>query len=143
MRALVVTLLLASGCSPATLIVASDAGPMRDARAETGTDAASSVEPRGGSECDQQDDCNTCFSCVQGPHQACVDYAVSCSDTPECVALVNCLNGCGTEESCARACGAAHPSATAMLVAFYACAYCDACTADCREQHGWCEAPPF
>jgi hypothetical protein len=137
-----VALVLLAGCDRQELIVAGDAGAAFDATVDPGVDAA--VEPAGGSECDQQDDCTACFTCVQGPHQACVDLAIACSESSECAALVNCLNACApTDEGCARGCGGAHSSATSMLVAFYRCAYCDACPADCRADHDWCVDPPF
>lgn len=144
MRAVALVLVLIAGCDREALIVAGDGGPAIDGSVDAGVDASTSVEPAGGSECDQQDDCNACFACVQGPHQACVDRAIACSESSECAALVNCLNGCAAnDEACAQSCGGAHPSATGLLLDFYRCAYCEACPADCRADHGWCEAPPF
>lgn len=144
-KALLAIGLVLFGCTSQTLIVSTDAGPSipDGAGIDAGRDAGPTLEPVGGSECDQQDDCAACFQCVQGPHQACIDAALQCDASSECIALVDCLRVCADGE-CARACGAEHPSATSILVSFYQCAYCDACPADCRDTAStWCDAPPF
>jgi hypothetical protein len=147
MRSLALCLLLA-GCTTTTIIVTPDGGAPSDASivdAPLGTDAGPAPEPVGGSECDQQDDCQTCLTCSYAPSQRCNGLALACEDDADCSALVTCLNGCGSSDvDCDQACGAAHPGATALLRSFYECAICSACPADCRElAHTWCEAPPF
>lgn len=134
-----------AGCEGPMLIDLPDAGPATtDAGAlDSGTDAGVTIEPAGGSECDQQDHCAACIECSQAPHQLCVGLAVQCSDDPECVALARCVAACG-DSDCARTCATAHSSATSLLLSLYRCAYCDACPADCRADYAsWCVAPPF
>ena len=143
--ALAVASVLAACDQRQMLIVATDAGT-EDAGATTpdaDVDAGVPVEPIGGSECDQQDDCLACASCAQAPRQVCNEQALACDASPDCVALVQCVNACGTD-ACSRACATAHPSAVAIVRAFFVCAYCTGCTADCRAEHVvWCETPLF
>lgn len=101
------------------------------------------VEPPGGGECDQQDDCNACSQCAVSPSSGCNWYWTECNDSPECLALIDCADACTTQE-CFDGCGASHPSAIDMVNSFYTCIICDECSADCVAGHAtWCETPPL
>lgn len=142
MRALFVLVLLASGCTPTTLVATPDA-PLADAGLDAPPDAPEPIEPPGGSECDQQDACEACRSCSVAPFETCNALALACEDDTECLALTTCVAGC-RDRDCTQACGAAHPGGVGPYLAFVRCTICDACPADCRDHHAlWCEEPPF
>lgn len=126
------------GGGPDARVAASDAGP--DAAADAGTRR----EPVGGSECDQQDHCDTCATCSVAPRQVCNAVALACEEWPACLRLLECLHGCPDDEpSCARACAEASPEGREGVLALQRCLACDACPADCRDHRAWCVEPPI
>jgi hypothetical protein len=140
--------LLVFGCAERAVIVGpdgDDAGLRATSDGDAGVDAGPAIEPLAGSLCDQQDDCDACIACSQTSRQACIDRAIACDMSSDCVAIAACLDGCGLDDGgCARACAARHPRGAAVVRAFLLCGICDACPADCRELHAaWCEEPPF
>jgi hypothetical protein len=129
-------------CTPTYVIVGEDA-PLGDAGLDAPPDAPLPREPSGGSECDQQDDCDGCARCSIAAFELCNGSALDCEDDPGCLALMGCLSACG-DTACAQACGTAHASGIPLARSYTRCVVCDACPADCRSRTAvWCEEPPF
>lgn len=139
------------GCARATVISApEDAGMLDGSGADATNEPDMSVsridmggEPRPGGECDQQDDCNECGACAADQDPICGVLWQDCNASADCLALIDCTDGCTTNE-CFQSCGAAHPDSAEAVTALYRCLICDACSADCRDGYPtWCETPPF
>jgi hypothetical protein len=70
--------------------------------------------------------CEACFE------EGCCDTGKACLADADCLAVLVCLEGCGTDTSCGKQCAAAHKAGTTTLRAALTCAQA-ACAAACPE----------
>lgn len=80
--------------------------------------------------------CDTCFEAeVNQPSGECYPQVEDCIANDECEALITCINGCGSSQSCANECYADNPGGQAGLNAIVDC-YCTACADVCQDECG-------
>jgi len=78
-----------------------------------------------------RDPTNDCFNCAISPGQPCEQDGTNCTSNPDCVALVDCKNACGTMD-CIVACEDAHPVGLLELSNLEGCICLEGCPSVCK-----------
>ncbi len=80
------------------------------------------------------EDCGQCQAAAESG--ACGTQDQTCGMNSECIAYINCLQGCGGSASCDQACGTQHPSGVVDYNALVSCICTTACPTECASQCG-------
>ena len=65
--------------------------------------------------CSIQSSDAACDACM---HDRCINECVACTSNTECVSLLECINGCGSNSTCQNSCANQYPSGIDDLMAF-------------------------
>ena len=81
-------------------------------------------------QCRAETNCPLCTECASdGP---CYTHRIGCSETPDCVDLLNCHSGCTLDDTaCINDCSAQFPGGRAPLETWLNCVICDVCDPRC------------
>jgi hypothetical protein len=80
------------------------------------------------------EDCNQCQTAAE--YGTCSAQDQACGMNSECVAYINCLQGCGGTSACVQSCGSQHPSGVADYNALVSCICNTACPMYCAASCG-------
>jgi hypothetical protein len=88
--------------------------------------------------CDGSGSCQTCQECAQAEGGPCFDEVNACLGDPDCSAFIDCLNTCGTDQTCVDQCAATFPNGASLYAAAVVCVVCDTCPGDCNGPGSGC-----
>ncbi|MFO0757703.1 MAG: hypothetical protein U0359_14495 [Byssovorax sp.] len=123
---------LAIGLAPLTLTAACILGPTSSSSGGTGsgtTSSTASSSSGGDTPCDGKGACNTCVDCA-GQVQ-CASQVQACNNNSFCIGLAQCLEVCGTDQTCQQQCYQGNADGVSTYNAMIKCLYCDQCPKDC------------